>query len=111
MTLATGRGDCEDYAIAKYEALREAGAAAHDVRLVIVRDLLANAEHALVAARLEGQWIVLDNRHLALVADVDLRRMVPLFVLDDDSVRQFAARTIADARHTATPSAGAAFVL
>jgi predicted transglutaminase-like cysteine proteinase len=109
VTLATGRGDCEDYAIAKYEALREAGVDARDLRLVIVRDLVARADHAVVAARLEGQWIVLDNRHLALVADVDLRRMVPIFVLDDGRVRQFAARTIADARHTVAPSAGGRF--
>jgi predicted transglutaminase-like cysteine proteinase len=109
VTLATGRGDCGDYAIAKYVALREAGVAARNVRLVIVRDLLAEVDHAVVAARLQGQWMVLDNRHLALVADTDLQRMVPLFVLDDDGVRQFAATTIADARRIPTRSAGTAF--
>src|ERR1700722_10835094 len=52
--LATGRGDCEDYAIAKYVALKEAGVAAEDLRLVIVRDLAVGGDHAVVAARLDG---------------------------------------------------------
>ena len=37
-TLTSGRGDCEDYAIAKYAALIAAGFAEDDLRLVIVRD-------------------------------------------------------------------------
>src|SRR3569623_1777573 len=35
MLFASHRGDCEDYAIAKYVALREIGIAENDVRLVI----------------------------------------------------------------------------
>ena len=61
-TLATSRGDCEDYAIAKYVALREAGLPRSDVRLVIVRDLANSADHALAAARIDETWIMLDNR-------------------------------------------------
>ncbi len=37
-TLQAGAGDCEDYAILKLQALREAGFAAADLKLVIVRD-------------------------------------------------------------------------
>jgi predicted transglutaminase-like cysteine proteinase len=103
-TLASGRGDCEDYAIAKYVALREAGLAAQDVRLVVVHDLRTHEDHAVVTARLEGQWIVLDNRHLALVPDADLRRVVPLFVLDDEGARKFVPMMIADARRTTASS-------
>ena len=39
VTLTTGHGDCEDYAIAKYVALMAAGVAEDSVRLVIVRNL------------------------------------------------------------------------
>jgi predicted transglutaminase-like cysteine proteinase len=92
-TLKTGRGDCEDYAIAKYAALTQAGVAAEDVRLVIVRDLAAGGDHAVVAARLDGNWIILDNRWLMLVEDSKIRQMVPLFVLDHMGVRQFAPTT------------------
>jgi predicted transglutaminase-like cysteine proteinase len=96
-TFLTGRGDCEDYAIAKYVALVEAGVAEEDVKLIIERDLTTNQGHAVVATRLNGDWIVLDNRWFALAHDVELRRLVPprrivpLFVLDHESVKQFAS--------------------
>ena len=41
-TFTTGRGDCEDYAIAKYVALTEAGVPPEDVKLVVVRDKTAS---------------------------------------------------------------------
>jgi predicted transglutaminase-like cysteine proteinase len=105
-TLTTGRGDCEDYAIAKYVALREAGVAEDDVRLVIVRDPAVDQDHAVVAARLGEQWIVLDNRRFTLIEDTNMPRVVPLFVLDHDGVKQFTSTTVADdAAHAAAPSA------
>jgi predicted transglutaminase-like cysteine proteinase len=42
----TGFGECEDYAIAKYVALREAGVSANDLRLLIVRDNSVRMDHA-----------------------------------------------------------------
>src|SRR5436309_10873048 len=39
-TFAHGAGDCEDYAIAKFVALNQAGVSADDLRIVIVRDSL-----------------------------------------------------------------------
>jgi predicted transglutaminase-like cysteine proteinase len=93
-TLTTGLGDCEDYALAKYVALMEAGVAAEDVRLVIVRDLASGNIHAVVAVRLDGGWTILDNRWLALVDDREMHRVIPLFVLDRDGVKQFAPVTM-----------------
>jgi predicted transglutaminase-like cysteine proteinase len=96
-TFLTGRGDCEDYAIAKYVALVEAGVAEQDVTLLLERDLTTHQDHAVVATRLNGDWIVLDNRWFALAQDVELRqivplrRLVPLFVLDHESAKQFAS--------------------
>jgi predicted transglutaminase-like cysteine proteinase len=90
VTLTTGLGDCEDYAIAKYVALKEVGMAAEDVKLIIVRDLAVGGEHAVVAVRFDGHWIILDNRWLILVEDSQIRQMVPLFVLDQSGVREFA---------------------
>jgi len=99
-TLATHLGDCEDYAIAKYVALTEAGVAAEDVRLIILRDLARRADHAVVAVRLDGGWIILDNRWLALVDDREMRRVIPLVVLDRGGVKQFGAVTMSDALYT-----------
>jgi predicted transglutaminase-like cysteine proteinase len=103
-TLATGRGDCKDYAIAKYAALLAAGYPARDVKLIIVRNLAANEDHAVVAARDGGEWIVLDNRWMTLVKDVDMPKVVPLFVLDESGVREFAPPMMTVARRTAVPA-------
>jgi len=89
-TLAAGAGDCEDYAIAKFVALREAGVAPEDLRLVIMRNILSGEDHAVVAAHFEGHWRLLDNRYLVMLEDVQIRRYHPIFVIDEHEVRRFA---------------------
>ena len=103
-TFATGRGDCEDYAIAKYAALTAAGIAPEDVKLVIVHNTALGEDHAVVAVRLDNAWIVLDNRWLALVADTEMQQAIPLFVLDSHGVRQFAGPPLMASRRTAAPA-------
>jgi predicted transglutaminase-like cysteine proteinase len=103
-TFTTGHGDCEDYAIAKYVALTAAGIPAADVKLVIVRNIAANEDHAIVAVRNGGNWIMLDNRWLTLVKDVEMPRIAPLFVLDDAGVREFVPPAIAVAQRMPTPA-------
>jgi predicted transglutaminase-like cysteine proteinase len=106
-TLTTGRGDCEDYAIAKYVALTQAGVAAENVRLVVVHDLAVDENHAVVAARVDGDWIILDNRWLTLVKDSEMPRMVPLFALDQTGVRLFLPMAAPDVRRASAPCANA----
>jgi predicted transglutaminase-like cysteine proteinase len=88
-TLNTGRGECKDYAIVKYVALLDAGIRSEDLKLVIVHDLLRNEDHAVAVTRVEGKWIVLDNRWFALVRDVEVRHVVPLFVMDHTGIQAF----------------------
>lgn len=88
-TFASGAGDCEDYAIAKFAALRMAGVSADDVRIVVLRDMLHGEDHAVVLARLEGHWLTLDNRRMAMIEDVDVRNHRPLFVIDDSGVMRY----------------------
>jgi predicted transglutaminase-like cysteine proteinase len=95
-TFAAGAGDCEDYAFAKFAALRLAGIAADDLRIVIMRDTIRGEDHAVAAARLDGRWLMLDNRRLAMVEDVSVRNFRPTFVLDRDSVRRYEAPLLAD---------------
>jgi predicted transglutaminase-like cysteine proteinase len=89
-TFAIGAGDCEDYAIAKFVALQEAGVSADDLRIVILRDDLRVEDHAVVAARLDGHWLTLDNRHMVLVEDHDVRRYRPIFLVDRDGVKAYS---------------------
>src|SRR5260370_1113998 len=49
-SFATAKGDCEDYAIAKYVALQEAGFPRDELRLVLVRDRSVRQDHAVLAA-------------------------------------------------------------
>jgi predicted transglutaminase-like cysteine proteinase len=60
-TLRRGRGDCEDYAIAKLQMLRRAGFADRNLYLVIVKDLISRADHAVLVVRAAGRMVVLDN--------------------------------------------------
>ena len=69
-TLKRGRGDCEDYAIAKLQMLRAAGFSNRDLYLVIVKDLVRRADHAVLVVRAAGHMFVLDNG-TNLIADAD----------------------------------------
>jgi predicted transglutaminase-like cysteine proteinase len=89
-TLAIGAGDCEDYAIAKFVALQEAGVSADDLRIVILRDDIRKEDHAVVAARLDGSWLMLDNRHMLMVEDQRVRNYQPEFLIDHDGVKRYA---------------------
>lgn len=60
-TLRRGRGDCEDYAIAKLQMLRAAGFSDRDLYLVVAKDLVRRADHALLVVRAGGRMLVLDN--------------------------------------------------
>jgi predicted transglutaminase-like cysteine proteinase len=98
-TLQAGAGDCEDYAILKFHALREAGFAAADLKLVIVRVPSTRTDHAVVAARLSSQWVVLDNRGFALV-DLDrvrYRILAQLSAESDNAPASLAGAAVADA--------------
>jgi predicted transglutaminase-like cysteine proteinase len=85
--LAAGEGDCEDYAIAKYMALHEIGVAAGDLRLVLVRDTRLGQDHAVLAARLDGRWLLLDNRRFSLVEDRDAHAYHPVAALGPETRR------------------------
>ena len=65
-TLNSNRGDCEDYAIVKYLALRAAGISQDDVKIIILRNVFPEDDHAAVAARVDGEWLILDNRILSV---------------------------------------------
>lgn len=88
-TLTSGLGDCEDYAIAKYVALQEAGVLQADLRLVIVHDRAFGEDHAVLAVRFDGRWRMLDNRRMIMAEDTQMRHMQPLFTIDRDGVRRF----------------------
>ena len=91
MTFQSNAGDCKDYALAKYVALRELGVSADDIRLLVARVRGADEYHAVAAVRFEGRWLVLDNRTADIRADAEVVDYDPQFVLDRDGVKRIAA--------------------
>ena len=60
-SLLRGAGDCEDFAIAKMKLLEAAGFDRRAMFLVIARDLVRQADHALLAVRIGNDLMILDN--------------------------------------------------
>ena len=93
-TLDAEAGDCEDYAIVKYVALREAGIIPDDLRLVIVRDIKRKTNHAVVSVRHNEEWLILDNETLIMANAEEARHYDPLFILDHTGARAFATASL-----------------
>jgi predicted transglutaminase-like cysteine proteinase len=60
-TLRLRRGDCEDIALTKMQLLAAAGIDREDMILTIARDLVRNADHAVLIVRHDGRYYMLDN--------------------------------------------------
>jgi predicted transglutaminase-like cysteine proteinase len=61
-TLRRRKGDCEDYAILKMDMLAAMGIDRDRMILVVARDLVRNADHAVLVVKLEqGGSVMLDN--------------------------------------------------
>jgi predicted transglutaminase-like cysteine proteinase len=88
-SIETGRGDCEDYAIAKYVALRLAGVAVEDRQLIALHDTLKGRDHMVVAVRLHGKWLILDSVTTKISDASKISNYEPMFAIDDRGVRQY----------------------
>jgi predicted transglutaminase-like cysteine proteinase len=60
-TLKAGKGDCEDIALVKMQLLAAAGIPRDDMILTIARDLVRNADHAVLIVRTDRGFRLLDN--------------------------------------------------
>lgn len=91
-TLKDGHGDCEDYAIIKYFVLRQAGIAPANIKILLVRDVVAAQDHAVTVVRQDGHWLVLDNRWSSIVETSDASSLLPRYAVGEDGVKLFASR-------------------
>ena len=89
-TIEKGAGDCEDYAILKYLALREAGISPDDLRLLIVSYPRRRTIHALLAVHLDQEWLLLDNLTMVMVNSLEATQYRPLIALDYHAITTFA---------------------
>lgn len=58
-----GRGDCEDYVIAKYASLKALGYGDDRMRIIIVNDTRKNLGHAVLSVRTAQGVYILDNQN------------------------------------------------
>jgi len=77
-TLRRSTGDCEDYVIAKLQALKALGVAERDLFMTIGHDGYAGAVHAVLVVRADGRFLVLDNRTDRLIPEDQFRGFYPM---------------------------------
>lgn len=71
--------DCEDYAIAKFMALKAAGFRNDQMRIVVLRDLNLRAMHAVLIVEIDGERLMLDNQVEDVVPDGAVRHYRPVY--------------------------------
>lgn len=90
ITFASGAGDGEDYATAKYASLADFGIPTYYLRILTVYDR-AWEIHAVAAVRFEQSWMILDNRIPDIRDAAKSTNLNPLFILGDARVRRVDA--------------------
>lgn len=75
-------GDCEDFAIAKYVALRALGVPESRLRVAIVQDTVKNVPHAVLMVYTDRGTYVLDNQIKTLVDTKTAGRYRPIYSIN-----------------------------
>lgn len=106
-TVARGRGDCEDYAIAKMQLLENAGVPGGDMYLVIVTDTARHADHAVLVVRDDGGLLVLDNKTDRILQADQITDYRPIVSFSSDFAWTHGYRSADRARALGTVAPGA----
>lgn len=77
-------GTCKDYAIAKYMSLRYLGWPVDALRVVVLRDLNLQLDHAIVAVYLDDQIYVLDNQIHHVVNAASIHHYRPYYSINEE---------------------------
>ena len=90
-------GQCQDYAIAKYMALRQAGVSADQMRIVVLH-AAAIGDHAVLVVNVDGEALVLDNMRTGVVPANSVTSYRPYYSINEPGWWQ---HTAANATQTA----------
>ncbi len=77
-------GDCEDYAIVKYYALRDLGVPANQLRIVALRDSIRGIGHAVLVVFMKDNAYVLDNLSNLILPHTKLTHYQPVFSVNEE---------------------------
>jgi predicted transglutaminase-like cysteine proteinase len=78
-------GDCEDYAIAKYTALKALGFPASQMRIVVVQDENLGVPHAVLEVTHQGERLILDNQAPVVMPHTAIAHYRPLFSINESA--------------------------
>jgi predicted transglutaminase-like cysteine proteinase len=78
-------GDCEDYSIAKYYALRNVGYSKDELRIVALRDTIRGFGHAVMAAYVKGDILILDNTSPSVLSHRKFGHYAPQVSMNETS--------------------------
>ena len=78
-------GDCEDFAIAKYTALRALGVPENRLRVAIVQDLEKNIPHAVLIVYTDQGPMLLDNQIKTAVNVNKVSHYKPIFSINQEA--------------------------
>jgi predicted transglutaminase-like cysteine proteinase len=92
-SMARGRGDCEDIAIAKMWLLNAAGVDLSNMRLVVLKDTLRNLDHAVLSVVEDGHQYVLDNTAWKVGRADWMRGYRPIYALSAQQSWIYGMRT------------------
>lgn len=92
-------GDCEDYAIVKYHALRYFSWPGQDLWVVLVENKKDGEKHAVLAARNGDRTFILDNlsrpAYLLIPEMAYMKTFTPLFAVNESGLWMFASQSAA----------------
>ncbi len=87
-------GDCEDYAIAKFFALRELGFSNDQMRIAIVYDRLRRSGHAVLVVYLDDDILILNNQTDFIAPPSRYENFVPRYLVNETTLWMAAPNTL-----------------
>ena len=83
LTFLRRSGDCEDFAIMKYVSLRQLGFEPERLRLVVVRDVLRDVAHAVLAVHVDQEVFIMDNLFQAVLPQQRVSQYLPYYSVNE----------------------------
>jgi predicted transglutaminase-like cysteine proteinase len=81
----TKSGDCEDFSIAKYYALRELGFKKSQLRIVILKDKIRQVTHSVLAVILNEKIFILDNLSDIAMEHKNYSHYIPQYSVNENN--------------------------
>ena len=76
-------GQCQDYAIAKYMLLRQAGVPADQMRIVVLRATALGEDHAVLVVNVDGETLMLDDERTGVMPASSVMSYRPYYSINE----------------------------